>query len=272
MRVNVPDELWHTITVDFITDLHGTAKGHDAILTCVDKLTKMCHLLPTTKSLTAEQCAWLMFDGVFKHHGWPQVIVSDRGKLFTSKFWEALHAHNGTVLARSSAYHPQTDGQTERYNRIVEDMLRKYVSPTLDDWDKWLPCAEFAINNSFVKSIGTTPFYVNYGRHPTTPMGMAVTSKLQEVKTGVAASRPAQLHERIRTQVQLFAKKNPVAPRVELFAKQLQDGVGRARQLLQAARDRMKATADKTRADVKFVVGQQVLLSSKHLSFKGRTS
>ena len=118
----VPEELWQTITVDFVTALPMTEAGYDTLLVVVDKLSKMCHLLPTDATLTAQRFAHLFMDGVVKHHGFPEVIVSDRDKLFTSHFWETIAGLCGTQLARSSAFHPQSDGQTERYNRIIEDM------------------------------------------------------------------------------------------------------------------------------------------------------
>ena len=147
-------------------------------------------------------------------------------------------------------------------------MLRNYVNPALNNWDKFLPCAEFAINNSYVKALDTTPFYLNYGRHPNTPINITLSAKLHDVAR-TAATRTSQLHVRIREQAGMFAKAVPSAPRAELFAQQLQESVQRARQLLLAARDRMRSAANARRADVAFDVGQEVLLSTRNLSFAG---
>lgn len=241
----VPEQRWETVTADFITDLPVTGDGNDAVLVVVDKLSKMCHLLPTKKSLTAEGCARLFFYGVFKYHGFPGNIVSDRDKLFTSKFWETFHGLVGTQLSRSSAFHPQTDGQTERLNRTLEDMLRHYVSPLHEDWDRWLPCAEFAINNSVLQATGTTPFFLNYGQHPRTPLHLNITRQLQKFGT---LSR---------------------VPRAVDFAQAMQDHVQQARKHLLAARDRMSCYVNAGRSAVSFSVGQAVLLNTKNLSFKG---
>jgi hypothetical protein len=100
--------------MDFIGPLPKTARGHDMIFTVTDKLSKMIHLIPTTSTATAVDTAQLYFNHVFKHHGIPRMIISDRDTKFTSDFWEGLFQLTGTKLHRSTSYHPQTDGQTER--------------------------------------------------------------------------------------------------------------------------------------------------------------
>jgi transposase InsO family protein len=160
------------VSMDFITQLPRTKSGHDAIFVIVDKLTKMCHFVATTSSATAEQTAQLYFNHVWKLHGVPRVIISDRDPLFTSLFTQALCKSLGTKQGLSTAYHPQTDGQTERVNRVLEDMLRMYVHRSQTDWDEKLTCAEFAVNNSDHESTGTTPFFLNYGHHPYLPVSL----------------------------------------------------------------------------------------------------
>ena len=242
----VPEHLWETVSMDFITELPITDGGFDTILVVVDKLSKMCHLIPTTfKGLTAEKLAHLFFDGVIKHHGFPVTIVSDRDKLFTSRFWEMIHELAGTKLARSTAFHPQTDGQTERYNRILEDMLRHYISPLLNNWDRLLSCAEFAINNSFVEGIGATPFYLNMGWNPRTPIQVHL----------------AELH---KTHDRVLS-----SPRAADFVSDLQTRVSKARQLLLAAQQRMRERVNAHRTPKAFEVGDEVLLSTKNLTFTG---
>ena len=172
----IPEDLWHTVTVDFIGELPKTLSGFNAVLVAVDKFSKMVTLIPTMTTLTAVECSHLLHANVFSKHGWPAIIVSDRDKLFTSQFWTAYTSLQGIDLGLSTAYHPQTDGQTEVANRVIEDMLRHYINPTLDDWDLHLPCAEFAINNSHTPAISTTPFFLNYGRHPRTPLHLALAA------------------------------------------------------------------------------------------------
>ncbi len=148
---------------DFITQLPLTRRGFDAIMVVVDKLTKMVHIIPTTTTCTAVTVAELYRDHVFKLHGIPLKVISDRDLRFTSAFITELCTLVGARQAMSTPYHPQTDGQTERVHRVLEDMLRHYVSPVQDGWDQHLSCAEFASNNADHKSTGSSPFMLNYG-------------------------------------------------------------------------------------------------------------
>ncbi|KAJ9534829.1 hypothetical protein QJQ45_017277 [Haematococcus lacustris] len=168
----IPSSNWQQVSMDFIGPLPATPRGHTMIFTIVDKLSKMIHLIPTTTTATAHDTARLFFDHIFKHHGLPEAIISDRDPKFTSDFWTSLFHLTGTRLLLSSAYHPQTDGQTERANRTVEDMLRPYVNDHKTDWDQHLAAVEFAYNSSEHVGTGFTPFYLNYGQHPTTPSAL----------------------------------------------------------------------------------------------------
>ena len=170
----IPVRRWEQVSMDLITQLPRTRTGHDAIVVFVDKLSKMVHYAPTTSNVTAPQLASIMFETVVRHHGVPASIVSDRDTRFTSVFWRALWQQLGTRLAMSTAYHPQTDGQTERANRTLEDMLRAYVSYRQTDWDKHLIAAEIAYNNSVQASTGFSPFFLNSGQHPHLPLSAAV--------------------------------------------------------------------------------------------------
>ena len=105
-------------------------------------------------------------DGVVRAHGLPRVTVPDRDTRFTSDFWREVHRVMGTILAMSSSFHPQRDGQTERANRSIEEMLRAYVGKRQNDWDERLGMVEFAYNNSVHSSSSFIPFYLCYGRHP----------------------------------------------------------------------------------------------------------
>ena len=130
--------------MDFIVGLPNTSKGYDSIWVIVDRFTKVAHFLPVKTSYTARQNAQLYLDRIVSLHGIPKTIISDRGEQFSARFWEQFHAALGTQLIRSSAYHPQTDGQTERINQILEDMLRACVLSISKKWDECLPLAEFS--------------------------------------------------------------------------------------------------------------------------------
>ena len=130
----------------------------------------MMILRPTHSTATAVDTARLFMDSVVRLHGVPRVIVSDRDTKFTSNFWKESCRLMGTSLAMSSGFHPQTDGQTERANRSIEEMMRAYVGRRQNDWDERLGMMEYAYNNSVHSSSGYTPFYLCYGRHPLSPI------------------------------------------------------------------------------------------------------
>ena len=135
--------------MDFVVGLPRTQKGHDSIWVIVDRLTKAAHFIPVRTNYGGEKLAKLYVENIVKLHGVPSRIVSDRGTQFTSRFWKSLHKAMGTKLDFSSAYHPQTDGQTERVNQIMEDMLRACVLTYGKDWEQSLPYAEFSYNNGY---------------------------------------------------------------------------------------------------------------------------
>ncbi|MVG17104.1 transposase, partial [Aeromonas jandaei] len=128
------------------------------------------HFLPVKTSYTAPTYATLYKNNIVKLHGIPKTIISDRGTQFVAKFWKAFHTSLGTKLLHSTAYHPQTDGQTERVNQVLEDMLRACVLTFADTWDDCLPLAEFSYNNSYQESIKMAPFEALYGRRCRTPL------------------------------------------------------------------------------------------------------
>ena len=169
MPLPVPVAAWECVTIDRITHLPETAKGNTSIFVAIDKLTKMVRLAPGHDTDNAEATADLFKDTIFRSHGMPSTVVSDRGPEFTNKFAAALCKALGTDHCKSTSYHPQSNGQIERNNRVLEELLRHFVNPTQDDYDTLLPVLEFAINNSFQESIQDTPFFLNYGRHPRVP-------------------------------------------------------------------------------------------------------
>jgi hypothetical protein len=151
--------------MDFITGL-PESDGYDAILVVVCRLSKMAHYIATHTNVTAEGLAEIFVTHIFRLHGLPTRIVSDRGSVFTSKFWKCVATKLGMRRNLSTAFHPQTDGQTERINALLEQYLRCYCNYNQDDWVRLLPLAEFAYNNSKSTTTGVTPFMMNYGYHP----------------------------------------------------------------------------------------------------------
>jgi transposase InsO family protein len=156
--------------MDFIMGFPRTAKGYDSIWVIIDRLTKIAHFLPVKTESPVTVYAQLYIARILSLHGVPKTIVSDRGPQFVAKFWEALHKSLGTKLLHSSAYHPQTSGQTERINQVLEDMLRACVLDFSPKWDECLPLAEFSYNNSYQESIKMAPFEALYGQRCRTPL------------------------------------------------------------------------------------------------------
>ena len=156
--------------MDFITGLPRTLHGYNSIWVVVDRLTKSAHFLPVKDRYTVDKYAELYLTKIVCLHGVPQSIVSDRGPQFTARFWKSLHDAMGTDLTFSTAYHPQTGGQTERVNQILEDMLRSCAIIYGKSWDECLPFAEFSYNNSYQASIEMSPFEALYGRGCRTPL------------------------------------------------------------------------------------------------------
>ncbi|KAJ3011954.1 hypothetical protein NUW54_g2018 [Trametes sanguinea] len=167
--LKVPKAPWEVIGIDFVGPLPKSMNRdgtYDSITVIIDLLTGMVHLVPSRTNYTARQVAELVFDEVYKHHGMPRAIVSDRDSLFTSTFWTHLHRLVGVELRMSSAYHPESDGSTERANRTVAQMLRQCIGPTQRDWTIKLPVIEFAINLARSDTTGYAPFFLNTGRMP----------------------------------------------------------------------------------------------------------
>ena len=138
---------------------------YDSILVIVDRLTKMVHYEPVKITINAPGLTEVIIDVVVRHHGLPDSIVTDRGSLFTSKFWSSLCYFLGIKRRLSTAFHPQTDGQTKRQNSIMEAYLKAFVNFEQNDWAKLLPMAEFAYNNAKNESTGHTFFELNCGYH-----------------------------------------------------------------------------------------------------------
>lgn len=151
--------------MDFVVKL-PLSQGFDSVFVVVDRMTKMAHFIPCKEAMDATELARLFITNVFRLHGLPDDIVSDRGSLFTSKFWKKLSEMTGIKSKMSTAFHPETDGQTERVNSVMEQYLRGYVNYEQDNWSDLLPIAEFAYNNSWHNSSKMSPFMASYGYHP----------------------------------------------------------------------------------------------------------
>lgn len=226
--LHVPARAWGDVTMDFIEGL-PRSEGADVILVVVDRLTKYAHFIALHHPFTAPQVARAFLDNIVKLHGVPASIVSDRDKIFTSVFWRELFKLVGTKLLYTTAYHPQTDGQSERVNQCLEHYLRCAVHDTPNRWKRWLPMAEFWYNSSFHSAIGCTPFTALYGVEP----NFGALPNLFNVQT------PDSLHE--------------LAAEHQQFTDLLKAHLLRAQQ-------RMKHQADRKRTNREFSVGEQVLL------------
>jgi transposase InsO family protein len=168
--LQVSEWKWEEIAMDFIMGLQRTQSGYDSIWVIMDQLTKVAHFIPIKTTYSGPQLTELYMSRIVCLHGVPKKIVLDRATQFTSKFSERLHETLDTLLRFSSAYHPQTDGQTERVNQILEDLLRACALQYGRNWDKSLPYAEFSYNNSYQESLKMAPFEMLYGRRCRTPL------------------------------------------------------------------------------------------------------
>jgi hypothetical protein len=166
----VPEWKWETILLDFITVLPKTQKQNDSIMVVIDKLSKSTHFILVKSTFKAINIAEIFMKEIFRLHGIPKMVISDRDVKFTSAFWKELFVGINTNLNFNTSYHPQTDGQTERTNQIIEDMLRTYVRTKPNKWEDYLHLVEFAYNNGYQTSAKLSPFEILYGRKCTTPI------------------------------------------------------------------------------------------------------
>ena len=221
--MELPDQPWSDISMDFVTGLPVsrdpvTQVSYDAILVVVDRFTKQAEYIAFRKDFTAVQLAHIINDRIIRHHGIPKSIISDRDKLFTSNFWTTLLAAIGTKRKLSTAYHPQTDRQTERTNRTMKAYLRIYANEQQNNWVSLLPMAQMAYNNKLSESTGQTPFYANHGRHPNlftrtfptqkTEAAIATADKLKTVHELLKAT----LEKAQRQSISYVNKKRKTAP------------------------------------------------------------
>jgi hypothetical protein len=226
--LSIPSWKWDDISMYFIVGLPNTSRHHDSIWVIVDQLTKVAHFLLVHTTDKAQKYAELYIDRIVCLHGLPRTFVSDRGSQFVARFWEQLQQSLGTKLIISSTYHSQTDGQTERVNQILEDMLRACAIDCGKNSDKYLSLAEFAYNNSYQSSLKMAPFEALYGRRCWTPLNW---------------SQPRE-RENFGPNLVTEAER-----KVKLIRKNLE-----------AARARQKSYHDKRRKPLQFEVGYFVYL------------
>nr|KYP53511.1 Transposon Ty3-G Gag-Pol polyprotein [Cajanus cajan] len=226
--LDVPVWKWDSISMDFVVGLPKTVKNLDAIWVIVDRLTKSAHFIPINIRYSLERLTKLYISEIVRLHGVPTSIVSDRDPRFTSRFWESLHKALGTKLKLSSAYHPQTDGQTERTIQSLEDLLRACILEHGGSWDSFLPLIEFTYNNSYHSSIGMAPYEALYGRRCRTPLCW--------VEPGENVMLGPEIVQQTTEQVKMIQEK------------------------MRATQSRQKSYNDKRRKDLKFKEGDHVFL------------
>jgi len=235
----VPQKMWSHLTIDFITKLPVVA-GKDAILVVCDRLSKITHFVATMEGTSAEGLARLFRDNVWKLHRLPESIVSDRGPQFAAELTKELNRMLGIKTKLSTAFHPQTDGQTERMNQEVEQYLRFFIKHRQKDWPEWLAIAEFAINNKVHTAIKISPFMANYGKE--LRMGGDIRKKGKVESATEFAERMKKVHEEVEA-------------------------------ALRKTQEEMKRYANRRRKETEdWKKGDRVLLSTKDLVFKERLS
>ncbi|KAL5701100.1 hypothetical protein ACHQM5_026475 [Ranunculus cassubicifolius] len=223
----IPSEAWQAITMDFVEGLPMSG-GKNVILVVVDRFSRYAHFLLLKHPFSASTVAALFVDHIFKLHGLPQSIISDRGSVFISQFWAKVFELLGTKLLHSTSYHPQTDGLTERVNQCLETYLRCMSSANPTKWASWIPLAEWWYNTSYHSALQSTPFQVLYGYTP------KVHVFPQQPQSGI--------------------------PEVDTFLRERSQALQVIKDNLHQAQARMKQYSDKHRSEREFAVGDQVYL------------
>jgi hypothetical protein len=237
----IPPRAFHTWSMDLITGLPRSKLGHDAVTVFVCKATKLVHFTACLTAISAPQLARLFTDNIVRLHGLPETIISDRDPRFTATFWSSFWSSLGTSLTMSTAYHPQTDGQTENSNKTLETILRSVVNFEQTDWDLHLTAAELAVNNSKNATTGYTPFFLAYGREARMPLDAAIAPLFGANSNAAAISALSRWEEALE----------------------------HARRNIKAAQASQARYADQHRRNILLRVGDRVLLSTKHLRLVG---
>ena len=235
----VSQKTWSHLTVDFITKLPVVA-GKDVILVVCDRLSKMTHFVATTEGTSAEGLARLFWNNVWKLHGLPESVVLDRGPQFAAELTKELNQMLGIKTKLSTAFHPQTDGQTERMNQELEQYLWFFVEHRQKDWLEWLAAAEFAVNNKVHTATKVSPFMANYGK---------------ELRMGGDIRRKGKVES------------------ATAFVERMKKVQEETEATLRKTQEEMKKYADRGRKESEvWKKGDRVLLSTKDLVFKERPS
>jgi hypothetical protein len=241
----IPQQPWQDVSMDFISGLPMSG-GCDAVLVVTCRLTKMRHFIPCLakkKGTSAQRTAELIIQNVVKLHGLPDTIISDRGPQFVAEFWKHLCRILEIDARLSTAYHPETDGQTEVENRELEKYLRIYVNYLQDDWFQWLALAEFSANNAESATTKASPFFANLGYHPRLSFDLRPET-----------DPPKSQKERLDRKMALDKAKE-----LKVLWEKLQDEIG-------LAQSRMERFADQHRRPAPaYKVGDMVWLSAKNL-------
>jgi hypothetical protein len=238
----IPDKPWRTISIDFVGPLPGTKDYYNYILVVVDKFSKMAHFIATNTNVTSKETAELLINNIVRLHGLPDAIISDRGHEFTSALFQEVWKAMGTELRMSTAYHPQSDGQTERVNRELEQQLRAHADRTGSNWKDWLAIVEMHYNSDVHSSTGKTPYEMN-GVDWRDQWALA----LRRSTSPLPNDQANDLLRDIRTTWE------------------------DARQVMIKQREQQRKYADQQRRDERYQVGDQVMLSTEHLaSGKGK--
>ncbi|MCO5595463.1 hypothetical protein L7F22_049506 [Adiantum nelumboides] len=212
--------------MDFIFDLPRTQSGHDGIWTIIDRFSKQAHFIPVKKTVKPDHLARLFVAQIFRLHGMPETIVSDKDPRFTSLFWKAIWENIGTRLQFSSSFHPQTDGQSEIANSVILDLLKSYISDQKTQWERYLPLVEFAYNNTIHSSTGKAPFEIVEGAMKVPPF-LSTKDKIFEA---------------------------------DEYTRDLDTAFAKVRETLQKSQERQKKAADRHRRDLKLKENDWVLL------------
>jgi hypothetical protein len=243
---SIPNRPWQDVAVDFVTGLPVSERGNDAFVAFTCKLTKMVHVVPMNfGDSSAAVVARIYFDSVWRLHGAPMKIVSDRDPRFQDAFWQELMRLMGVKVARTTPYNPRSDGQAEHSNRVIEDMLRSFVDANVEDWDLFTTNVEFAINDSRSESTGFTPFELVFGFSPLSQLDLFL-----EAAQSTAGRRTGG----VGTAHEVAVK----------FSSQLRD----ARQRLELAQQRQREQFDRRHGQREYAVGDLVWIEAKHLTEK----
>ncbi len=236
--LEIPEEPWDTVTMDFIVRLPMTKNGNDAIVVFVCKLTKRIVMRALKTTASASDVAKIYMDAVVREHGLSKNFICDRDSKFTSKFWKAFVDMLGIKLKMSTAFHPETDGQTERANRIIQDCLRHYVNFEQNNWDELLSPIEYVLNSCKQLSTNYTPFELDYGRKIRYPTDLLLETQLNKRK---------------------FEDRD-----VEKMIKQHRVMIQDAIESLRSAQINQQIQANRKRKDYDFKVGDKVMLRTKN--------